>query len=172
MVGSLFIGCAPNSTSYTKSTSYTNFFGINMKDVIWHEKFYMKLNEETLDDSTDWLYWHDKRTMDTNLKAYGTVKYYGGDFHMLEIRVINNKSTPIQTNYFLDEFVLIDLLGSSYIIEKPSITSYPKASYINPNSELTYRFSSLPVEIVLIEKILVSIGGRKENYIVLKRIPK
>ena len=155
----MFVGCATQSRE---------FFGINMKDVSKHEKFYMKLNEETLDDSTDWQYWHDRRTMDKNLRAYAT--FSSGE--TFSISVYNDTPSPIATNYFLDEFGITDIIGSTYMIEKPDILSYPSVSYINPNQSVNYHSLKLPIDRSNIATIIVGIGGKSENYIVLKRIPK
>ena len=133
----------------------------------------MILNEKTIDDSTDWTYEYDNKTMDPKLSAFGSITYYGargrGNFN---ITVFNYTSMPIKTNYFSDEFRLLDVFGNNYMIEKPKFTSYPDESYINPISILTFSFPSLPLNINLLDKIIVGLGGRKENYIVLKRIPK
>ena len=162
----LLIGCAviPQPAS-------RDFFDINMKDMSKAEEFYMKLNEETLDDTTDWHYWYDDKSMNTNLYGFATFWKYGED-NNVQIKVFNKTTSPIKTNYFLDEFALIDIFGNSYMIERPEITNYPSASYINPNSELIFDLEKLPVEKENILSIIVGIAGKKENYIVLKRIPK
>jgi len=67
------------------------------------------------------------RTMNPDIYAWAEVDCSG-----LVISVTNNTKKPIDTNYFSDDFELMDKDGKTFKLEKYDISFYPKIDYINP----------------------------------------
>ena len=74
--------------------------------------------------------------MNPDIYAFAEVGYW------LLISVTNNTKNPIDTNYFLDDFELMDKDGRTFKLEKADIMSYPEVAYINPGKTVRFPLKS------------------------------
>jgi len=111
-------------------------------------------------DAKGYVQWKTKyaNSVDSTIEAWGDISSVS-----VRIRITNNSSNPIKTNYFLDNFSLSLKNGKNYILDKRNILNYPKNDYINPGETVEYNLG-LPQVIWEIKKeqidwITCNIGG-------------
>jgi hypothetical protein len=81
-------------------------------------------------------YHKNDRTMNPDIYAWAEAQ--NGCFSLFIVSVTNNTKEPIGTNYFSDDFELIDNDGRTFKLEKYDISLYPKVSYINPGETVKF----------------------------------
>lgn len=152
----LLAGCG----TYQSTTPKHDFFGIKVKTDS-ADAFIM------IAGANGWSYSNTKNLTDPNIYAYADINH-----SRIDIKVHNAGAKPITSNYFLDDFSILSKSGKTYVLEKPSITSYPNRDVINPDSSICYslrqpfnKFDKDDIEI-----IFVKLGWNTK--IMLKRIPK
>jgi hypothetical protein len=109
--------------------------------------------------------------MNPNIYAFAEANSYS-----LVISVTNNTKNPIDTNYFSDDFELMDKDGRTFKLEKNDIMLYPEATYINPGQTVgfplknPFDYEKLKNETAMIVCTLGSLTNRVT--IVLKPLPE
>jgi len=125
ILGLVLTGC---STIEMKN----NFYGIGMNSVKDAKDF--KITSYSKGEVS---YYKNDRTMHPDIYAWAEV-----DSSPFFISVTNNSKTPIGTNYFSDDFELMDKDGRVFNIEKYDITLYPEVTYINPGKTVKFLLKS------------------------------
>lgn len=160
MLGLVLIGCA---TVETKN----HFYGISMNGVQNAKDFKI-----VSDSDGEIRYYKNDRTMNPDIYAWAKVGY------RLYVSITNDTKNPIGTNYFTDDFELMDKDGRTFKLEKDDIMSYPEVDYINPGetarfplkNPFDYDYEKLKNETAMIVCTLGSSFDRVT--IVLKPLPE
>lgn len=121
LLGLILSGCATGGMK-------NNFYGISMNSVQNAKDFKIISYSEG-----EISYYKKERTMNPDIYAWAKV-----DSYLLLISVTNNSKNPIDTNYFSDDFELMDKDGRTFKLEKKDIMSYPEVGYINPGKTLRF----------------------------------
>ena len=108
-----------------------DFFGMGVKDLTAAVSSF-KVTSYSLEEGIS--YESVPSQMDPGIHVVGTLDSWG-----MELHVSNRGTTPIQTNYFLDTWMLADSVGKMYAIEKGSILHYPDSGAINPDQTVIFR---------------------------------
>jgi hypothetical protein len=147
-----------------------NFYGIGMNSIKDAKDFNIVSNS-----GEEISFNKNNRTMNPDIYAWAKAFSCYSSF---AISVTNNTKSPIYTNYFSDDFELIDKNGRVFKLEKEEVTYYPETSYINPGQTVRfplknpffYNDQKLEKETALIICTLGSLSDRVT--IVLKPLPE
>jgi hypothetical protein len=143
-----------------------DFYGINMNSVKNAKDF--KIVSYSLGEIS---YSKNNQTMNPDIYAFAEANSYS-----LVISVTNNTKNPIDTNYFSDDFELMDKDGRTFKLEKNDIMLYPEVTYINPGQTVgfplknPFDYEKLKNETAMIVCTLGSLANRVT--IVLKPLPE
>lgn len=124
LLGLILSGCATNVAS-------KHYYGISMNSVKDAKDFKIISGPQE-----EVKYYKNDRTMNPDI--YGWAEIQNGWFSLFIVSVTNNTKKPIDTNYFSDDFELIDNDDKTFKLEKYDISLYPKVSYINPGETVKF----------------------------------
>ena len=162
LLGLILSGCATNVAS-------KYYYGISMNSVKDAKDFKIisGLQEEVK-------YYKNDRTMNPDIYAWAEIQ--NGWFSLFIVSVTNNSNNPIATNYFTDDFELVDNDGRTFKLEKYDISLYPKVSYINPGETVKFPITT-PFDYEKFTKetamIVCTLGAFSDTVkIVLKPLPE
>ena len=159
LLGLALAGCATVNTKH--------FYGIGMNSIKDAKDFKIILNSKG-----EMSYYENERTMNSDISAWAEIE----DPSLFIVSITNNTKNPIQTNYFSDDFELMDKDGRTFKLEKYDITLYPEANYINPGETVKFPIvSSLSNEKFTDEIIMIicTLGSPFERVkIILKPVPQ
>jgi len=113
------------------ATTVSSFYGIGMNSVYNAKDF-----EITSYSNKGVRYNYDHRTMNSDVSAWAEVNWAG-----LQITIENNANSPVHTNYFTDDFILIAKDGKEFRLGK-DIQTYYSGEYINPDHSVSYYLST------------------------------
>ncbi len=156
-------GCAANVAS-------RHYYGIGMNSVNDAKDF--KIVSGSFRDGVQ--YYKNDRTMNPDISAWAEIQ--DGWFELIVVSITNNSKTPIATNYFTDDFELIDKDGRLFKVEKDSMTIYPQVNYINPGDTVKFpivrpfEYDRFTKETAMLVCTLGSLTDRVK--IVLKPLPE
>ena len=161
-LGLTLSGCATNVAS-------KHYYGISMNSVKDAKDF--KIISGPQDEVK---YYKNDRTMNPDIYAWAEI--LNGWFSLFIVSVTNNSKNPIATNYFTDDFELIDNDGRTFKLEKDDISLYPKVSYINPGETVKFPVTR-PFDYERFTKetamIICTLGSLSDRVtIVLKPLPE
>ena len=115
---SFLFGCS-------SSTAINDFFGIEMPP---SEVDYFKIVGYT---ETSGISYQSTRNMNPDLYAWA-----GLEGTNIRIKITNNSDEPIETNYEIDQYLLVEKEGNEFILNKGSKIEYTNFDPIEPHSSI------------------------------------